>query len=128
MCEKRKKNKKKTGNNTIIPGLGRVCLSVHCLSVYLYYYYCQKQKEKKMNKLSQLLKSHISGTLKVISLKCGIWSTEVGGSVHSKNRLVSPCRQHRGAKIAFSFVFPVNILTGVARRLLGPHDTLLRVS
>ena len=26
------------GNNTSIPGLGRVCLSTHCLSVYLYYH------------------------------------------------------------------------------------------
>ena len=42
-----------------------------------------------MKKLSQFLKSHISGTLEVISLKFGMWSAEVGGRVHDKNRLVS---------------------------------------
>ena len=53
---------------------------------------CEKRKKnkKKMKKLSsQFLKSHISGTLKAISLKFGMCSTEVGGRVHSKNRLVS---------------------------------------
>ena len=54
-----------------------------------------------------------------------MWSVEVGGRVHSKNRLVSSIAQSYGAaKIAFLSVLPVNILRGVARRLLGPHDTL----
>ena len=49
----------------------------------------EKQKKKKTKKLSQFLKSNISGTLEVISLKFGKWSVEVGGSVQNKNRLVS---------------------------------------
>ena len=48
----------------------------------------KKNKEKK-SKLSQLLKSQISGTPEAISLKFGMWDTEVGRHVHSKNRLVS---------------------------------------
>ena len=63
---------------------------------------CEKRKKnnnkKKTKKLSQFLKSHISGTPEAISLKLGMWSTEVGGSVHSKNRLVSS-RQHRAAEV-----------------------------
>ena len=48
-----------------------------------------KEKEgKKMKKLSQFLKSHISGTLEAISLKFGMCSTEVGKRVHNKNHLV----------------------------------------
>ena len=53
---------------------------------------CEKRKKiiiKKPKKLSQVLKSHILGTLEVISLKFGMWSTEVGGRVHSKNRPLS---------------------------------------
>ena len=112
---------------------------------------CEKRKKnnkkKKTKKLSQFLKSHVSGTLEAISLKFGMWSAEGGGSVHSKNRLVSS-RQHRATeaqKLHFLsscqythgcyapaswaaencvFFLPVNILTGVTRRLLGPHDTL----
>ena len=49
----------------------------------------ERQEEKKTKKLSQFLKSHISGTREAISLKFGMWSAEVGGHVHSKNRLVS---------------------------------------
>ena len=48
--------------------------------------------------ISQYLKTDISGTLEVISLKFGMWSAEVGGSVHSKNRLVSS-RQHRASEV-----------------------------
>ena len=63
---------------------------------------CEKRKknkkEKKTKKLSQFLKSHISGTLEAISLKFGMWSAEGGGSVHSKNRLVSS-RQHRATEV-----------------------------
>ena len=49
----------------------------------------RKNKETKL-----ILKSHISGPLDAISLKFGMWSTEVGGHVHSKNCLVSS-RKHR---------------------------------
>ena len=41
-----------------------------------------------MKKLSQFLNSRILGTLEVISLKFGLWCTEVGGCVHSKIGLV----------------------------------------
>ena len=58
----------------------------------------KNKKEKKTKKLSQFLKSHISGTRGAISLKFGMWSAEVGGSVHSKNRLVSS-RQHRATEV-----------------------------
>ena len=53
---------------------------------------------RKRKKLSQFLKSHISGTRKAISLKFGMWSAAVGGHVHSKNRLVSS-RQHRATEV-----------------------------
>ena len=62
---------------------------------------CEKRKKntkKKTKKLNQILKSHILGTLEVISLKLGMWSTEVGGCVHSKTRLVSS-RQHRATEV-----------------------------
>ena len=63
---------------------------------------CKKRKKnnkkKKTKKLSQFLKSHISGTLEAISLKFGMWSTEVCGCVHSKNRFVSS-RQHRATEV-----------------------------
>ena len=45
----------------------------------------KKKKEKKPKKLSQFLKSHISGTSEVILFTFGMWGTEVGGCVHSKN-------------------------------------------
>ena len=54
---------------------------------------CEKRK-----KLTQFLKSLILGMLEAISLKFGMWSTEVGGRVHSKNRLVSS-RQHRATEV-----------------------------
>ena len=90
----------------------------------------EKNKKKKTKKLSQFLKSHISGTLEAISLKFGMWSAEGGGSVHRKNRLVSSRHLfHQGSTELRRcencvFFLPVNILTGVTRRLLGPHDTL----
>ena len=63
---------------------------------------CEKRKknkkEKKLKKLSQFLKSHISGMPEAISLKFGMWGTEVGGRVHSKNCLVSS-RQHRAMEV-----------------------------
>ena len=58
----------------------------------------RKIRRKKTKKLSQFLKSHISGTLEAISLKFGMWSAEGGGNVHSKNRLVSS-RQHRAMEM-----------------------------
>ena len=57
-----------------------------------------KKKEKKTKKLSQFLKSHISGTREAISLKFGMWCAAVGASVHSKNRLVSS-RNHRATEV-----------------------------
>ena len=58
----------------------------------------KKNKKKKTKKLSQFLKSHISGTREAISLKFGMWSAAVGGNVHSKNRLVSS-RKHRATEV-----------------------------
>ena len=58
----------------------------------------KNKKKKNPKKLSQFLKSHISGTPEAIVLKFGMWSAEVGESIHSKNRLVSS-RQHRATKI-----------------------------
>ena len=57
-----------------------------------------KNKKKKTKKLSQFLKSHILGTFEAILLKFGMWSPVGGGSVHSKNRLVSS-RQHRAMEV-----------------------------
>ena len=58
----------------------------------------KKNKKKKTKKLCKFVKSHISGTLEVISLKFGLWSTEVEGHVHSKTRLVS-LMQHRAMEV-----------------------------
>ena len=49
----------------------------------------QKDNEEKTKKLSQFLKFDISGMLEAILLKFGMWSTDIGGRVHSKNRRVS---------------------------------------
>ena len=89
---------------------------------------CEKRKKnkkkKKTKKLSQFLKSHISGMAEAISLKFGMWSTEVGGNVHSKICLVSS-RQHRATEVRkLRFLSSCQYTQGVARRLLGPHDTL----
>ena len=58
----------------------------------------RKIRRKKTKKLSQFLKLHISDTLKAILLKFGMWSAEGGGSVHSKNCLVSS-RHHRATEV-----------------------------
>ena len=58
----------------------------------------RKIRRKKTKKLSQFLKSHISGTREAISLIFGMWSAAVGGHVHSKNRLVSS-RKHRATEV-----------------------------
>ena len=53
-----------------------------------------------------------------------MWSAEGGGSVHSKNRLVSS-RQHRATEVRkLRFLSSCQYTTGVAHQLLGPHDTL----
>ena len=84
----------------------------------------KNKKKKKTKKLSQFLKSHISGMPEAISLKFGMWSTEVGGNVHSKICLVSS-RQHRATEVRkLRFLSSFQYTHGVARRLLGPHDTL----
>ena len=57
-----------------------------------------RKTRRKNEKTKPILKSHISGTLEVILLKFGMWSTEVGGCVHSKNHLVSS-RQHRATEV-----------------------------
>ena len=52
----------------------------------------QKDEEKegeKTKKLSQFLKSHISGMLETILLKFGLWSSDIGGHAHSKSHSVS---------------------------------------
>ena len=88
---------------------------------------CEKRKKnkkkKKTKKLSQFLKSHISGMPEAISLKFGMWSTEVGGNVHSKICLVLS-RQHRATEVRKLRFLSSCQEAGVARRLLGPHDTL----
>ena len=84
----------------------------------------RKTRRKKNQKLSQFLKSHISGTLETISLKFGMWSAEVGGRVHNKNVLFHQGSTELRRCKNCDFFFPVNILTGVVRWLLGPHDTL----
>ena len=56
----------------------------------------------------------------MISLKFGMWSTEVGGNVHSKICLVSS-RQHRATEVRkLRFLSSCQYTHGVARRLLGP--------
>ena len=82
------------------------------------------RRKKKTKKLSQFLKSHISEMPEAISLKFGMWSTEVGGNVHSKICLVSS-RQHRATEVRkLRFVSSCQYTHGVARRLLVQHDTL----
>ena len=89
---------------------------------------CEKRKKNKKKKitkkLSQFLKSHISGIPEAISLKFGMWSAEGGGNLHSKICLVSS-RQHRATEVRkLRFFSSCQYTHGVARRLLGPHDTL----
>ena len=85
----------------------------------------RKIRRKKTKKLSQFLKSHISGTLEAISLKFGMWSAEGGGSVHSKNRLKA-AQRYGGAKIAFSFF--LSIYSRVLRADFLGRTTHYRVS
>ena len=67
-------------------------------AIYSSFCKCAKRGRKKTKKLSQFLKSHISGTLEAISLKFGMWGTAFGGSVHSRNGLVSS-RKHRATEV-----------------------------
>ena len=53
----------------------------------------KKKKKKKTKNVSQYLKARISGTPKAIQLGFGVWSTEGGGRLCSKIRIVS-FRQH----------------------------------
>ena len=46
------------------------------------------RKEEKMKELSQFLKVHISEIPGAIKLKFGMWGTDGGGNLHSKNRPV----------------------------------------
>jgi len=48
----------------------------------------EEKTRKKMKKLSQFLKVHISEMPGAIELKFGMWGTDGGGQFHSKNRLV----------------------------------------
>ena len=82
------------------------------------------KKKKKAKKLSQFLKSHFSGTRDAISLKFGMWSAEVGGSVHSKIVLFHQGSTELRRCENCVFFLPVNILTCVTRQILGPHNTL----
>ena len=87
----------------------------------------RKIRRKKTKKLSQFVKSHISEMPEAISLKFGMWSAEGGGNLHSKICLVSS-RQHRATEVRkLRFLSSCQYTHGVARRLLGPHDTLLCV-
>ena len=76
-------------------------------------------------KLSQFLKSHISGMLEVILLKFGMWSTEVAGMTTAKIVLFHQGSIELRRCENCVYVLPVNIHTSVARRLLGPHDTTM---
>ena len=87
----------------------------------------RKIRRKKTKKLSQFLKSHISGTRKAILLKVGMWSAAVGGHVHIKIVLFHQGSTELRRCENCVFFLPGNILTGVTRWLLGPHDTLLCV-
>ena len=90
----------------------------------------KKNKKKKITKkLSQFLKSHISGTREAILLKsnleCGVLKLEGMSTAkiflfHQGSTELQRCEN-------CVFVLPVNILTGVTRRLLG-RMTHYRVS
>ena len=92
------------------------------LEFYSTFCKCATRKRKKRRK-SQFLKSHLSGTREAISLKFGMWSAAVGGHVHSKIVLFHQGSTELRRCENFVFFLPVNIHTGVTRRLLGPHDT-----
>jgi len=76
---------------------------------------------KRKKKLSQFLEVHIS---EMPGKKFGMWGTDSGRHLHSK--IVRFCTS--STKLCMPenciIVLPVNILMGVARRLLGLHNTL----
>ena len=81
----------------------------------------RRKKQKKTKKLSQFLKSRISKQFRS-NLVCGV--LKLAGMATAKIILF-----HQGSTELWRcknwvFVLPVNILTGVARWLLGRHDTL----
>ena len=62
---------------------------------------CDKKKKKKKKKNEEtepIFEVAYLGNAQAISLKFGMWSTAVGGHVHSKNRLVSS-RKHRATEV-----------------------------
>ena len=61
---------------------------------------CEKRKKnkKKNEETKPIFEVAYLGNARAISLKFGMWSTEVGGPVHSKNCLVSS-RQHRATEM-----------------------------
>jgi len=66
-----------------------------------------KIRKKKKEKLSQFLKLYILETPGVIYMKFGMWGTDGGGHLHSKNHPVSYKLRIRENCI---IVLPVNIL------------------
>ena len=77
------------------------------------------RRKKKNKKLSQFLKSHISGTREVFrsNLECGVLKLEGMSTAkivlfHQGSTELRRCEK-------CVFFLPVNILTGVARRILG---------
>ena len=75
-----------------------------------------------MKKLSQFLEVHISETPGTIYLKCGVLTVEGISTAKIVQFRKSTTKVHiRENRI---IVLPVNILTGVVHRLLGPYDTL----
>ena len=57
-----------------------------------------RKEEEKNQETKPIFEVAYLGTLAAISLKFGMWSTEVGGHVHTKNRLVLS-RQHRATEV-----------------------------
>ena len=81
---------------------------------------------KRNEETKPILKSHISGTLEAIVLKFGMWSAEVGGHVHSKNRHVSS-RHHRATEVRkLHFRSSCQYTHGCCAPAswAAPHDTL----
>ena len=73
-----------------------------------------------MKKLSQFLKSHISGTPEAILLKFGMWGK--ARPQQKSSCFIKAAQSYGGAKNCV-FILPVNILMSVTRWLLGTHNT-----
>ena len=98
---------------------GNQIMRLHFMAIFVSAKRGRKKRKKK--KLSQFLKSHISGTLEAIclTLKCGV--LKLVGMFTAKIILF-----HQGSTELWRcdncvFFLPVNILTGVACWLLGPY-------